>query len=106
VSLFGRSDGSRLWAVGWHTILMSLDGIRWNPQTKGHDARIFYSVFVTGNGNRVWAVGSAGTIETSDGEHWSDLPPITPNYLWSVFATDDGTRVWAVGDSGTILEFK
>jgi len=104
-SIFGTSDGKRLWAVGDKgTILESSDGEHWNPLTIG-PPNALTSIFGTSDGKRLWAVGEKGTIlESNGGEYWTALTSGTPSDLFSVFGTSDGKRLWAVGEKGTILE--
>jgi len=105
LSIFGTSDGKRLWAVGEHgTILESGDGEHWTPRNSGTTNRL-YSIFGTSDGKRLWAVGGNGTIlESGDGEHWMPRTSGTTKGLLSIFGTSDGKRLWAVGEHGTILE--
>ena len=61
-SIFGTSDGKRLWTVGADgTILESSDGANWKALVSGTHAAL-QSVFGTGDGKRMWAVGAQGTI--------------------------------------------
>ncbi|MFI5223852.1 MAG: WD40/YVTN/BNR-like repeat-containing protein, partial [Nitrospirales bacterium] len=73
-SIFGTSDGKRLWAVGsGGTILESDDGEHWYPRASGTREE-FYSIFGTSDGKRLWVVGDKATIlESDDGEHWNAL---------------------------------
>jgi photosystem II stability/assembly factor-like uncharacterized protein len=104
-SVFGTSDGKRLWAVGAKgTILESSDGDHWNVRTSGTTSDL-NAVFGTSDGKRLWVVGQEGTIlESSDGEHWNARTSGTTEDLNSVFGTSDGKRLWAVTARGTILE--
>ena len=64
-SVFGTSDGKRLWAVGDKgTILESSDGEHWNARISGTTSDLS-SVFGTSDGKRLWAVGVRGTILVS-----------------------------------------
>jgi hypothetical protein len=105
ISIFGTSDGTRLWAVGDKgTILESDDGEHWIARNSGTSEHLDW-IFGTSNGNRLWAVGENGTIlESDDGAHWVARDSGSPNRLYSIFGTSDGKRLWAVGDKGTILE--
>jgi photosystem II stability/assembly factor-like uncharacterized protein len=104
-SIFGKSDGTRLWAVGQGgMILESEDGEHWNARNSG-TTNYLYSIFGTSDGKRLWAVGGGGTIlESGDGEHWNACNSGTANLLYSIFGTSDGKRLWAVGTDGTTLE--
>jgi photosystem II stability/assembly factor-like uncharacterized protein len=104
-SVFGTSDGRRVWVVGdLGTILESSDdGAHWGEQVSRAGA--LFSGFATSDGKRAWAVGFRGTIvDSSDGEHWAMRASGTQYSLFSVFGTSDGKRAWVVGDKGTILE--
>jgi len=100
-SIFGTSDGKRLWAVGdWVPILESDDGgENWNPRAhhaSGETPNELYSIFGTSDGERLWAVGSAILKSNDRGEHWN-IRRFTFGNLWSIFGTSDGKRLWAVG---------
>ena len=106
-SIFGTSDGKRLWAVGSEgTVLESDDGgEQWDPRTSGTHNWL-HSIFATSDGRRLWAVGGGGTIVESDdaGKSWIQRSSGTENRLSKIFGRSDGKRLWAVGDHGTILE--
>ena len=106
-SIFGTSDGKRLWAVGSEgTILESDDGRgeHWSPLNSGTHNWL-HSIFGTSNGERLWTVGGGGTIlESDDGEHWKARNSGNQSRLSNIFGTSDGKRLWAVGENGTILE--
>ncbi len=109
-SIFGASDGKRLWAVGESgTILRSDDGEHWTGLRSGTQDYLS-SIFGTSDGKRLWAVGfnneDEGTIMQSDdaGEHWRIRHRGAKILLRSVFGTGDANRLWIVGDHGTILK--
>jgi photosystem II stability/assembly factor-like uncharacterized protein len=106
-SIFGTSDGKRLWAVGQSgTILESDDGgEHWNPRKSG-TRNYLNGIFGTSDGKRLWAVDWNGTILESDdrGEHWNPRKSGTRSWLQGIFGSSDGKRLWAVGMNGTILE--
>ena len=87
-SIFGTSDGKRLWAVGSKgTILESDDGgEHWNARNGGRKNSLS-SIFGTSDGKRLWAVGSSTDIlESLDGgEHWST---VHTSSLWSPLYND------------------
>jgi photosystem II stability/assembly factor-like uncharacterized protein len=62
-SIFGSSDGKRLWAVGLKgAILESYDGgEHWKVRGSGTSNNLV-SIFGTSDGKRLWAVGDKGTI--------------------------------------------
>jgi len=73
-SIFGTSDGKRLWVVGAGGTIPGSDdgGEHWNLRNSGtvHDLN---SIFGTSDGKPLWAGGDKGTILESDdgGEHWN-----------------------------------
>ena len=118
-SIFGTSDGQRLWIVGSNgTILGSADGGgTWTARNSG-TTEWLRSIFGTSDGQRLWAVGGdlyckkLSTILESDdgGASWTARSSGTKENLYSIFGTSDGQRLWAVGGDflgtkpGTILE--
>jgi hypothetical protein len=106
-SIFGTSDGGRVWAVGEKGTITESDdgGARWTPLRSGttEDLR---SIFGTSDGKRLWAAGEEGTILEADdgGGTWSARNSGTTNFLNSIFGNGDGTRLWIVGGAGAILE--
>jgi photosystem II stability/assembly factor-like uncharacterized protein len=121
-SIFGTSDGNRLWATAsTGTILKSDDGgeqwialkIPFNDDF-GPTLRALFSIFGTSNGQRLWIVGDQERILESDdgGENWNernsahdpDMFDRAFHALFSIRGTSDCERLWAVGAWGTILE--
>jgi photosystem II stability/assembly factor-like uncharacterized protein len=111
-SIFGTSDGKRLWAVGGDgTIVRSDDGEHW-IQGSSSARDYLCSVTGTGDGKRLLALNcNTGVILDSDdyGEHWirgkSGTGYNGNSYgVDSIFVTNDGKRFWAVGRKGTIVE--
>ena len=104
-SIFGTSDGKRLWAVGNSpaTILESDDGgEHWSPC---HGAQNWLtSIFGTSDGRRLWAVGVTGLESDDGGAHWKAGITNDRGTLNSIFGTSDGRRLWVVGNDGAILE--
>jgi photosystem II stability/assembly factor-like uncharacterized protein len=66
-SIFGTSDGQRLWAVGFASVIAESDdgGATWTAR-KSETTHLLRSIFGTSDGKRLWAVGSFGTILESD----------------------------------------
>jgi photosystem II stability/assembly factor-like uncharacterized protein len=106
LSIFGTSDGRRLWAVGWIGKILESDdgGATWTPRKSG-TANNLWSVFGTSDGKHLWAVGDRGTIlESGDGgTTWTARNVGTNQWLNAIFGTSDGKHLWAVGTNGTIV---
>ncbi len=109
-SIFGTSDGRRLWAVGEvGTMLASNDGggtwlvRRGNAAIGGARGDTLWSIFGTSDGRHLWAAEEHGKIlESGDGgATWTerDTPAEgTGNGLSAGFARHDGRRVWLLGE--------
>ena len=106
-SIFGTSDGQRLWAVGSFGRIVESDdrGANWTARNSGTGEELD-SIFGTSDGKHIWAVGWSGTILESDdgGATWRARSSGTRHDLHSIFGTSDGQHLWAVGENGTILE--
>ena len=94
-SIFGTSDGKRLWAVGDDgTILESDDGgEHWSARDSGTQCSLS-SIFGTSDGKQLWAVGTKILESDDGGEHWNSRAAGDGN---SIFGTSDGKRLWTVG---------
>jgi len=112
-SIFGSSDGRRLWAAGQlGTILESEDGgATWVVRRSGDAHDTLQSIFGTGDGMHLWVPEPrAKILESSDGgATWTERdtgleppPPLTNKdaVLAAGFAAGDGRRVWLVGSVG------
>jgi photosystem II stability/assembly factor-like uncharacterized protein len=113
-SIFGTSDGRRLWAVGeLGTMLESDDGgASWVVRRSGAALDALESIFGTSDGGQLWAVELHGKIlKSSDGGGtWTERdtgleppPPLTVAdnvQLSGGLASSNGKRVWLVGQIG------
>jgi len=106
-SIFGTSDGRRLWAVGEVGTMLESDdgGATWVVRRSGASDDLLESIFGTSDGMHLWAVEKHGKIlESADGgATWTerDTPADDPSdygCLYSGFASRDGKRVWLLGD--------
>jgi hypothetical protein len=84
------------------TILKTVDGSTWSPQTSG-TTNILFSVACTDT-NTCYAVGGSGTIlsTTNGGTTWTPRTSGTTNDLYAVACTA-ATACDAVGVAGTVL---
>jgi photosystem II stability/assembly factor-like uncharacterized protein len=100
-SIYGNSDGRRLWVVGEHgTILYSSDGgENWSQQTSPARSNLYY-VSGQGSGVQLWVVGARGTIlySADGGTIWSQLRSPNEGVLTSIHVTTEGDRLWALGE--------
>jgi photosystem II stability/assembly factor-like uncharacterized protein len=114
-SIFGSSDGRRLWAVGEvGTMLESVDGgATWMVRRSGASYDTLRSIFGTSDGIHLWAVELHGKIlESGDrGATWTERDTgieagPAPGVLNAGFASNDGKRIWLLGSGldASILE--
>jgi hypothetical protein len=105
-SVFGTSDGKKLWAAGDGGALIESDdgGITWSPRVSGIKSHL-ESIYGTSDGMMLWAVGVGGAIiKSSDGgASWTQEKSGTTDTLLANFGTGDGACIWAVGDAGMII---
>ena len=107
-SIYGRSDGTEMWAAGREGTILhySKDAGKWETQDSGTSARL-ESVYGTADGAQVWAVGGGGTTlhYSKDTGKWEMQTSGTPYTLNSIYGTSDGAQLWAVGPVGTIPHY-
>ncbi|MGD0156104.1 MAG: YCF48-related protein [Terracidiphilus sp.] len=105
-SIFGTSDGKKLWAVGNSGVVIESDdgGVAWSARTSGTPSHL-ESIFGTSDGKMLVAVGDGGTIVESEdgGATWTSRASGTRNTLLSNFGTSDGKQQWAVSAKGEIF---
>ncbi len=108
-SIFGTSDGKKLWAVGDGGALIESDdgGVTWLPRASGVTSHL-ESIFGTSNGQTLLAVGVGGAIIKSGdaGATWTQEKSGTTDALLANFGTADGQGQWAVSGLGNIVESK
>lgn len=106
-SIFGTSDGGRLWAVGGNGIVLesSDHGVSWTERNS-RSTSILLSISGTSDGSRLLAVGLFGQIVESEdaGVTWVARDNGTTTTLCSIFETSDGRHLWIAGAFGKILE--
>jgi photosystem II stability/assembly factor-like uncharacterized protein len=105
-SIYGTSDGKRLWAATEVGIYQSVDGNHWTHADVNATYPGLESIFGIRDGTHLWAVGSIGTIlQSSDGDHWTHAASFPSNDTFhSLFGTNDGKHLWAVGSGNIILQ--
>ncbi|SDM70506.1 Por secretion system C-terminal sorting domain-containing protein [Catalinimonas alkaloidigena] len=100
-----RAEEDTLYAVGEEgTLLRSVDGENWLPQTSGVEVNLRGVAFGGGTG---WAVGDSATVLTlSQAGSWQTqaTPLATMVHLHDIAAMD-AMHAWAVGTAGTILHY-
>ncbi len=98
-SIFGTSDGKKLWAVGdgGTTIESDDGGVTWMARASGVTSHL-ESIFGTSDGKILWAVGVGGAIIKSadGGTTWTQQTSGTSDALLANFGTSDGKMQWAV----------
>ena len=108
-SIFGTSDGKKLWAVGDGGALIESDdgGTTWLPRASGITSHL-ESIYGTSDGETLLAVGVGGVIiKSSDGgATWTQEKSGTTDALLANFGTSDGKGQWAVSGLGNIVESK
>jgi len=103
-TIFGTTDGKRLWALTPSSIVASEDGgASWTERYGGRYKLV--DIRGTGVGGEVWAIAIGGAIIESEdgGASWTARYHDTKGNISSIFVTSDGQRLWAVGECCTIL---
>ncbi len=110
------ADGSNMWAVGAHGVILKGNGVTWTPEVSG--TTLDLTAIWGFDRSNIFAVGHSGTVLRYNGTAWSSsaLPEqpcastidatVTKRAvnLFGVWGSSPND-VWTVGDCGAVLHF-